>query len=243
MYYIIYKTINLINNHFYIGKHQCSKLEDGYLGSGKRLIQALKKYGRSNFKREILFIFDNELDMNNKEKELVIEELLSNPNCYNLTLGGEGGPIFLGKHHSEETKKKLREIGKTRRHPKKTSEQLEDEHRRRLIKNNGQYFSEETKRKISESLKRHYEEHPEKVKHRPRRSKEEANKSRSESLKGHSVSEETKKKLSDALKNIVPTNKGKIQINNGIENKYISQEELEEYLSKGWTRGRYQTKR
>ena len=68
MHYIIYKTVNLINNKFYIGKHQCQYLEDGYLGSGLNLQEAIQKYGKENFVREILFTFDNAKDMNNKEK-------------------------------------------------------------------------------------------------------------------------------------------------------------------------------
>ena len=67
MLYIIYKTTNLLNNKFYIGKHQCLTLEDGYLGSGRALKEAVAKYGKENFKREILFIFNDEADMNLKE--------------------------------------------------------------------------------------------------------------------------------------------------------------------------------
>ena len=92
MLYIIYKTTNLLNNKFYIGKHQCLTLEDGYLGSGRALKDAIAKYGKENFKREILFIFDTEADMNLKEKELVTLDLVNDPNCYNMMIGGEGGP-------------------------------------------------------------------------------------------------------------------------------------------------------
>ena len=137
MLYIIYKTINLINNKFYIGKHQCSTLEDGYLGSGVALKEAITKYGKENFKREILFIFDNEVDMNLKEKELVTIDLVNDPNCYNLTVGGEGGPVFLGKHHSEQTKQLLREKFLGKKGGSKSQEQLLREREARYAKNNG----------------------------------------------------------------------------------------------------------
>lgn len=49
---IIYKTTNLINGKIYIGKdkHNNSK----YLGSGRRLIKAIQKYGRDFFLKEII---------------------------------------------------------------------------------------------------------------------------------------------------------------------------------------------
>lgn len=238
MLYIIYKTTNLINSHFYIGKHQCESLNDGYIGSGKRLLQAIKKYGRKNFVREVLFIFDNESEMNLKEKELVTEDLVNDPSCYNMTLGGEGGPIFLGRHHSEETKQLLREKRKLQPSYHKTCEQIEKEKQSRLLKNNGQYFSDETKRKLSEARKRYFEEHPEKINQsrkdeKIKRSPEEVNKSRSEKLMGHEVSEETRKKLSEANKGQTPRNIGKIQVNNGFKNVYINIEDLDRYLAEG----------
>ena len=87
MFYTIYKITNLVNQKYYIGKHQTINLNDGYMGSGKLLKRAISKYGVENFKKEILFIFDNELDMNNKEKEMV----LLNEQTYNLCPGGQGG--------------------------------------------------------------------------------------------------------------------------------------------------------
>jgi hypothetical protein len=56
--YIVYITTNLINYKKYIGSHVCENLDDGYLGSGTSLKQALKKYGKQNFQREILAITD-----------------------------------------------------------------------------------------------------------------------------------------------------------------------------------------
>jgi len=56
--YIVYITTNLINYKKYIGSHVCKDLNDKYLGSGTSLKQAFKKYGKENFKREILAIVD-----------------------------------------------------------------------------------------------------------------------------------------------------------------------------------------
>ena len=94
MFYIIYKTTNTINNKFYIGKHQTTNLDDGYLGSGKLLKRAIEKYGKDNFIREILHVFDNEQDMNNKEKELVVVS----EDTYNLCEGGQGGFGYINRN-------------------------------------------------------------------------------------------------------------------------------------------------
>ena len=62
-YYTIYETINKINGQNYIGKHITNNPYDDYLGSGKYLKRAIKKYGVENFEKKVLYIFDNKEDM------------------------------------------------------------------------------------------------------------------------------------------------------------------------------------
>lgn len=55
MYGYIYKTTNLVNNKIYIGqKHSDKFLGNRYLGSGKRLREAVDKYGKECFTVELL---------------------------------------------------------------------------------------------------------------------------------------------------------------------------------------------
>lgn len=89
-YYLVYKTINLKNGKFYIGVHETHNLDDGYLGSGKILKNSLYYYGKENFKRVILQFCKDKKEMYQKEKELVTEELIKNPKCMNLVIGGVG---------------------------------------------------------------------------------------------------------------------------------------------------------
>lgn len=108
MHYTIYKTTNLLDGKFYIGKHQTKNLDDGYLGSGKLLKHAIKKYGIENFKKEILETFSTEAEMNAAEKRLVILGEMS----YNLCPGGEGGWGYVNTlPQSAETLRKKREAG------------------------------------------------------------------------------------------------------------------------------------
>ena len=91
MYYTVYKTTNTTNGKIYIGMHQTENLDDGYMGSGKYLKRALKKYGSQQFTKEILFVFDTFDEMKTKEREIVDEAFVNRDDTYNLNIGGEGG--------------------------------------------------------------------------------------------------------------------------------------------------------
>jgi len=92
--YIVYKTTNLVNQKIYIGVHKQKFffpiLFDGYLGSGKDLKKAIKKYGEENFIRETLFVFYNKKEAFAKEAELVNEAFVKRKDTYNLCTGGRG---------------------------------------------------------------------------------------------------------------------------------------------------------
>ena len=78
MYYYLYRITNLINDKIYIGVH---KIDDGYMGSGKVVLSAIRKYGSENFRKEILEYFDTDADMFRREKEVVTEEFVSRQMC------------------------------------------------------------------------------------------------------------------------------------------------------------------
>lgn len=90
-YHYIYKTTNLLNEKYYIGVHSTNNLEDGYLGSGKYLWRSLKKYGKENFKIEILEFYNNREELMEREKELVTLDKIKDSLCMNLKPGGRGG--------------------------------------------------------------------------------------------------------------------------------------------------------
>jgi len=132
--YTVYKTTNLINNKTYIGVHKTMDPNDSYLGSGEAIKAAIKKYGRHNFSKEVLFSFDNSADMLAKEAELV--EI--NENTYNLIKGGGSysetsykiteshrknlSKSLTGRKLSEETKAKMRASAGHRRGKKNSIE-------------------------------------------------------------------------------------------------------------------------
>lgn len=177
--YCIYKITNLINNKTYVGQHKYKKLNDNYFGSGVLIKQAIKKYGKENFTKEILEANIETVELaNDFEQMYILFERAKGKAEYNVASGGFGtkgcAPWNKGKQnvYSEEQLKRLSESHKGYKH---TSEQ-----KRKISEaNKGRNFSDESKRKMSESRK------------------------------GIIFSEETKKKLSEAKKGSIPWNKGK----------------------------------
>ena len=97
-YHYFYKIINNLNKHFYYGVHSTNNLNDGYMGSGKRLHYAYKKYGIENFNKEIIKFFNTSKEAYEYESEIVTESLISQEDCYNIVPGGNGGWEYLNKN-------------------------------------------------------------------------------------------------------------------------------------------------
>ncbi|MCK9575515.1 MAG: GIY-YIG nuclease family protein [Candidatus Pacearchaeota archaeon] len=90
---VIYKTTNLINGKIYIGK-DCRN-NPKYIGSGKLLRFAIIKYGKSNFKKEIIDTADTNKELCEKEIYWInIYNSTSRIIGYNITVGGEGGDTY-----------------------------------------------------------------------------------------------------------------------------------------------------
>ena len=146
MLYTIYKVTNKINGKIYIGKHQTENPNDGYFGSGKFIKSAIRKYGKENFIKEVLFIFETELEMNEKEKELITEEFVSRKDTYNAGVGGEGGPHFKGKTHSTDSIEKMTKNRKDFTYSEEARRKISESNKRRVL-------SEKTRQKLSEKAK------------------------------------------------------------------------------------------
>lgn len=148
MFYTIYKITNKETGKFYIGKHQTTNPMDDYFGSGKAIVNAIKLYGKNNFVKEILHVFSTSEEMDAKEREIITEDLVNDPNCYNIGIGGEGGPQFKGKTHTLETKAKISSSRSGKSFiTAEGSEKIINTHK-------GKVVSEETRKKLSEAAKK-----------------------------------------------------------------------------------------
>jgi hypothetical protein len=163
VYYYLYEIKNALNGKIYIGVHKTKNMSDNYMGSGKAIQNAIKKYGIENFIKTILETFDNEESMFLREREIVSEDFIKRKDVYNIKCGGHGGweyvhnnKIKTNKWHTfdEEKKTHIKEkIKMTKKvHPPTP---LSAESRKKIsdfMKLNNPMFNEDTKNKIKNKL-------------------------------------------------------------------------------------------
>jgi hypothetical protein len=87
-YRYLYKITNILTNQYYYGIHSTKKLDDGYMGSGRKIKEAIKQHGVNNFIKEYIEFFNDDESLKEAERKLVNAKLLSDPMCYNIAPGG-----------------------------------------------------------------------------------------------------------------------------------------------------------
>lgn len=105
----IYITTNLINHKWYVGSCWCKNMDrSSYLGSGTLLFLAIKKYGRTNFKREVIYEYFGDNPFELKEIETLFLksfEVKKHKDCYNIKDEGFGLPWGENKNAPESVRK------------------------------------------------------------------------------------------------------------------------------------------
>lgn len=241
MYYI-YEIKNNINNKTYIGQHKTKNLMDSYMGSGVLLHRAYKKYNIKNFSKKILAVCETQENADVLEKVFIKIYREMNKAEYNICDGGNGilcsgefeikrrmriSETSKGRIVSEETRKKISESNKGKKHPhteetknkisKASSEHWKREGFKELV---GKRISESRKgKKLNKSIwnkNKHtgYHWYTNGIENKlskscpkgfyeGRKISEESIIKMSEKLKGrhHFISEETKRKISESNKN------------------------------------------
>lgn len=104
----IYVIKNNINSKYYVGKSE-KEPNDNYLGSGKAIKNAVKKYGKQNFQKSIIIKNIKDIHMLNKFEKMYIRlfKIKFQQKCYNIAEGGDGGNNH--KYKSEQEKKDFSE--------------------------------------------------------------------------------------------------------------------------------------
>ena len=181
MYYYLYEIKNKLNGMMYVGIHKTKNINDGYMGSGKAIGNAIKKHGIENFEKTILANFDNEESMRLAEEMYVNDDFLARPDVYNIVNGGGCGwkyvnELYPNKPKTEEHRKKISETLKLRyatdlEYSERTREAVrvaakkpksEEQKRKTSLamkgRKNREYgpVTEETKKRMIESAKRRW---------------------------------------------------------------------------------------
>lgn len=150
-FHFIYKTSNIETGKYYVGMHSTCKLNDGYLGSGKRLRYSINKHGNENFVLKILEFLPTRELLVERERKIVNVEMIDDPNCLNLQTGGISGFDYINNLRmiDSEYDKKWRKL---------QSERMKDHHKNGKIKYDtftDKKHSEETKRLMSVKASKH----------------------------------------------------------------------------------------
>lgn len=192
--YSIYLITNNLNGKTYIGKHKCDKNEEpesrSYMGGGINIRRAENKYGMENFSKSILAICYSEEEYNILEKVYIKLYRDVGKAEYNIAEGGDGGNTFKYK-----TKEEMKIIG----------EKISKAGKGRPGAMKGKHLSLETRNKISEGVKKAFENEEiiEKIRRNTTRHIFTPEERMQISLrnKGRKFSEEFRKRVSEACKN------------------------------------------
>ena len=253
MYGYVYETTCLVNGKKYIGQHKSECFDEKYLGSGKTFVKALNKYGKENFKCKILKECYSREELNASEKYFIkLNEATNSSAYYNISEGGEGHccePWNKGKQGVQERTAEMENALEKGRHlpPSDKLKQKLSEYRKNVI------VSDDTKEKlrhlqlgkicVNNGLTNKYIRQDELetylnngfVKGKLFKNLDE----RTAKFKQTHYSKdnsEWKNKISNSIK-------GRIWVNNNIDQHQIKKEELDTYINNGYSLGRIKAKR
>ena len=141
----LYQITNLLNGKYYIGVHHDSA-NSSYLGSGRGIKAAVKKYGKENFQKTIIAKCELATSAYLLESLMVNQAFVDSRDNYNQCLGGipSGNRNHKGITRSAETRAKLSLANKGKPKPARTAE-----HRQNLSRAlTGKHLSSETRQKL-----------------------------------------------------------------------------------------------
>lgn len=218
--YIIYFTDHnsSLYNHFYIGQRKLHKNESLYDPNGKNYYHGSSTIAQKEYwpyyslhKKEILCWCDSKEELFEKEHYFILQHI-NNPLCINKNTGGSAKwPGWnKGLKTPEETRKKQSEA----------KFKYFSEHE---CYNKNRTHSKESKKNMKEGTQRFYDNGGHPWNYNKKMSEEFCINNRKAQQKHWSTHDQH--------------NKNKICINNGVNNKYVSEEELDNYLNLGYKLG------
>lgn len=165
----IYGIRNLVNEKIYIGKTGMNfgdrwDSHRSLLNNGKHdnphLQKAWDKYGQDNF--EFIIIEDCGIDELSDREKYYIKLYKDMGLAYNIHDGGDEG-YNLGKHLSEETKRKIGEKNKINGLGRKASDETKEKMSKSHTGMKYASMSEEGKKNIQQAQRKYFEQNPKKL--------------------------------------------------------------------------------
>jgi group I intron endonuclease len=230
MYGYIYLTTFIPTNKIYVGKRAKSKFDESYVGSGVKIKNLIKKYGKSQFETHIIDIAENDDELQQKEIYWIDKYSATNPQIgYNIALGGNGAQV---EHQTDETKRKISESNLGKKRTQEVKEQMSKDRLGSKWMNNGKCNKLIREKELSNYI---YEGSPWKFGILPGRKSspksEESKLKCSNSHKGKKHNESWNKNHNESIKS-----KGFHWYTNGKENLHLSSDQE---VPEGFYRGRY----
>ena len=152
-FYYVY-SINFSNGNYYIGKHSTKNFDDGYCGSGVLLNREFLREKNEAIKYIIGF-YRNGKELSEAEELYLGNKYKTDEKCLNFVKGGKGGFSELmvsrsiaarkKKGITDETRKKMSDSQKGRKHSKETKDKISNWHKNMFLTEAG----DEKKEKIA----------------------------------------------------------------------------------------------
>lgn len=228
MYGYIYETTNLINGHKYIGQHKSEVFDEKYIGSGKYLWNAIRKYGKENFVVKLIEKCDSQNHLNEREIYWIkFYNAVKSDKYYNIAEGGFGYGNTLSGLSKEDYKSFCEKARLNHLGNKNPQYGL----RGKLSPSFGCVRSEKVRKQISISVKKTFESTSIEEKNRRRNAQilaqtgSKRTPEQKENMKKAQNKPETKKKRSNSLKGIPRTNEWKCKISESQKGKIVTKEQ------------------
>ena len=198
-----------INEKSYIGFTidfpERKKGHERAMGEALLFHRAINKYGAENIEWVILHEYIPQSKLGEWETWWIAFKETQSPNGYNLKPGGNGG----WPPHTEESKRKISESGRGRKHPPGTGEKIGNAHR-------GMKRSEKARKNMSIAQQKYHAENP-----------------------GHGIgskhSDETKRKISEARKGTKATAQARRNMSEAQQRRKPATEETRRKISRAHT--------
>jgi len=256
---IVYKITNIIDNKKYFG-YSSGTLQKRWKGHCENTFKfnsnycfhnAIRKYGRNNFKKEVIRVCKTIKEAKVWER-IYIRKFKTNINRYghdfgyNMTDGGEGTSGFKWTEKQKENCSKAQKRRfltqdspmKRRCHTKKAKKKMSKSTKKQIERDGhpmkNKHHSEKTKKKISKARKKYFKEHPE------------AEEKFCKNRKNKKCSKEHRKNISKARIGMKLTEEHKENIRRANLGKTISLEQrvkISESVKKLWEDPKYRKKR